>query len=362
MGPFPHIPKDAPNPDAGAFVGAILGHRKADRPPMVEYIVDPMVMRPVLVDFLGLEWVDPVPGDLRSWELHLDGLIQFWYRMGYDFVRLEIGMGFATKQVRGEDPGTQRPRGWVDQHHGTIETWDDLERYPWPRADQTDISPLEYIATHLPEGMGFITCHGGGPYEHLSAIMSYEGLCLAIHDQPDLVRAVADRIGQCMADYYDRLLALPNLICVFQGDDMGFRSGTLLSPDQLREYTLPWQSRLARKVHDAGKPYFLHSCGNLAGIMEDLIGDVGIDAKHSFEDAIMPVTDFQARYGSRIGVLGGVDVDKLTSLAPDDLRTYVRGIIDTCGPRGRYAVGSGNSIPSYVPVGNYLTMVDEAQR
>ncbi len=40
-----------------------------------------------------------------------------------------------------------------------------------------------------------ITCHGGGLYEHLSWIMSYEGLCMALYDAPDLVKAVADRIG-----------------------------------------------------------------------------------------------------------------------------------------------------------------------
>jgi uroporphyrinogen decarboxylase len=39
----------------------------------------------------------------------------------------------------------------------------------------------------------------------------------------------------------------------------------------------------------------------------------------------------------------------------------VRRIIDICGPRGRFAIGSGNSIPSYVPVENYLALVDEAQ-
>jgi uroporphyrinogen decarboxylase len=44
------------------------------------------------------------------------------------------------------------------------------------------------------------------------------------------------------------------------------------------------------------------------------------------------------------------------------VRAYVRRLIDTCGPRGRFAVGSGNSIPSYIPVQNYLTMVDEANR
>ena len=96
--------------------------------------------------------------------------------------------------------------------------------------------------------------------------------------------------------------------------------------------------------------------------MPDLIERVGIQAKHSFEDAIVPIAEFKRRWGGRIGVLGGVDVDKLTRLAPDALRAYVRGIIDECAPGGRFAIGSGNSIPDYVPVENYLTMLDEALR
>jgi hypothetical protein len=34
--------------------------------------------------------------------------------------------------------------------------------------------------------------------------------------------------------------------------------------------------------------------------------------------------------------------------------------MEECGARGRYAVGSGNSVPSYVPPANYLAMVEEA--
>jgi uroporphyrinogen decarboxylase len=93
--------------------------------------------------------------------------------------------------------------------------------------------------------------------------------------------------------------------------------------------------------------------------MEDLITNVRIDAKHSYEDAIIPVEDFQARYGDRIGVLGGMDVNRLTMDSPAQVRQRVRFLIETCGSRGRYAVGSGNSIPSYIPVENYLAMVDE---
>ena len=67
------------------------------------------------------------------------------------------------------------------------------------------------------------------------------------------------------------------------------------------------------------------------------------------------------RYHDRIALLGGVDLNMLTRAEPADLRKYVRGIIDA-NSGGRYAIGSGNSIPSYIPVTNYLTMLDEGLR
>ena len=141
---------------------------------------------------------------------------------------------------------------------------------------------------------------------------------------------------------------------------MGFRTGTLLSPEALRRYVLPWHARQAAVAHEHGQQYFLHSCGNLAAIMDDLIDWVGIDAKHSFEDAIMPVEEFHRRYHDRVASLGGVDVDVLARGSEADVRRRTREVIDACAPLGRFAVGSGNSIPSYVPLANYLAMLDEA--
>lgn len=45
---------------------------------------------------------------------------------------------------------------------------------------------------------------------------------------------------------------------------------------------------------------------------------------------------------------------------PQQVCARTRQVIDTYFPRGRCAVGSGNSIPSCVPVENYLAMVAEA--
>jgi uroporphyrinogen decarboxylase len=96
--------------------------------------------------------------------------------------------------------------------------------------------------------------------------------------------------------------------------------------------------------------------------MEDLIEDVRIDGMHSFQNNCLSVVEAKRLYGDRIALLGGLDVHKLASLEPDELRKYVHGVIDQCAPGGRFAPGAGNSIPSYVPVENYLTLVDEALR
>ena len=140
---------------------------------------------------------------------------------------------------------------------------------------------------------------------------------------------------------------------------MGFKTATLIDPKFLRKYIFPWNKKMAQLAHDNDLLYFLHSCGNIESLMEDLIEDVKIDAKHSFEDEIMPVTQFKGKYGKRIAILGGVDVDKLCRLGETELRAYVRNIIDTCMQGGGYALGSGNSVTNYIPLENFFIMLDE---
>ena len=106
----------------------------------------------------------------------------------------------------------------------------------------------------------------------------------------------------------------------------------------------------------------LHSCGKLDDIMDDLIDYVGIDAKHSFEDKIMPVTEAKKKYGDRITILGGVDVHFLCTASKEQIREYVDRVIDVCAPGGGYALGTGNSVANYIPVKNYLTMLDEGRK
>ena len=358
---YRHLPVAHPRPDAALFIDTLLGRRNDARPRLVEYLVDGFVMKPIVTDLLGGRWAPGGP-DRSAQRRALDQFVEFWLRLGYDFVRFETGLPFPKHSVQTADtaPGVNRERSWADEHRGTISSWADFEAYPWPKVEEFDFFPLEYVSSHLPDGMGFITCHAGGPFEQVSQILSLEGMCTALYDSPDLVSAIAKRVGELMTAFYRHLLALPNLVAIFPGDDMGFRTGTMVSPAHLRQFILPWHRRFAAMAHERGLPYFLHSCGNVLPIIDELISDVKLDGKHSYEDAIIPIEEFQARYGDRIAVLGGVDVDLLAAGTPDTVRARTRSLLETCGARGRFAVGSGSSIASYISVQNYLAMLDEA--
>jgi len=357
---YPYLRNLKPRPDITGFIDHLLGKIQRSIPPMVEFIIDEPIMQKVVTLWLGREWVAPSSHDRDSQKRFLDNVIAFWYSMGYEMLRFEASLPFpGLSRVSSDISGNSSNRSWAEESQGLINSWQDFEAYQFPKAEEFDFFAFEYLNKNLPEGMGLALAHGGGFFERVSWIFSIEKLCYFIYDQPDLVKAVVERVGELQLAFYRQLLDFDRLVAIFPGDDMGFRSATLVSPSVLRELFLPWHARLASMAHEHGVPYFLHSCGNLEKIMPDIIEYVKIDGKHSFEDAIIPIQTFQEKYGDKIAVLGGIDVNLLAAGTQEQVRSRVRSLMETCGSRGRFAIGSGNSITDYIPLENYLAMIDE---
>ena len=140
-------------------------------------------------------------------------------------------------------------------------------------------------------------------------------------------------------------------------DDWGFKNQTMFSPDMLRRWVFPWHKKIVSAIHDAGKPAILHSCGQLKDVMDDVITDLQYDAKHSFEDQITPVEDAFDLWSDRIAILGGIDMDFLARSTPDEITQRSKLMLEKSLSLGAYALGSGNSIPDYIPDENYLAMI-----
>lgn len=339
-------------PDWRHLENAVRNRRPA-RLPLYEHIVDPAVMGRILETDMTV----PPPGssgsDFRSFH---ERKCRFWKRMTYDTVS-EEGTLVDVLPDHGAIFGG-RP--------GPIQTRKDFERFPWDEIPVRYWSRwrphLDALREVLPPGMKAVGGVGNGAFEVSEDLVGYEPLCLLTADDPDLVGDLYRKIGDLMILIWAEMIrSYGDLFCVFRmGDDLGFKSSMLMSPAFVRRHIVPQYRRVIEAVHAAGKPFLMHSCGKIFPVMEDLIG-AGIDAKHSNEDQIAPFDEWVDRYGERIGLLGGIDMNLLCTLDPEEVFRVVGERGARCRERCRgYALGSGNSIPEYVPTEGYLAMVKAA--
>jgi len=286
--------------------------------------------------------------------------------LGYDYVCTSLeGVAPKLKTTTTVDMSPQPRAGgrsFMEEHKGPVTNWDEFESYAWPDPEKASAESLEWFSENLPEDMCIIATEYFGQFaEHLTWLMGYESLCYALYDQRDLVAAISRKLLEIQRAVLQRILEFERVKVVWGSDDMGFRTGTLISPADMREFVLPGHQLMSQMSHDAGRPYILHACGKLEPIMQDLMDDVKIDGRHSFEDVIEPVTDAYDRYGDRIAILGGIDVDFLCRADAEAVRLRTRRTLEHCMPGGGYCLGSGNSVANYIPLDNFLAMVDEGR-
>jgi len=295
---------------------------------------------------------------------YVQQLIRVYYHLGYDYVILPVYLPLASPMLIGQDTAAlarEKGRAWVDEARGPVTNWAEFEQYSWCRAEDADWTTIEYAAQVLPAGMGLLV-RTRGVMEWLMRLIGFETLCYTLFDNPDLVAAISERVGRLVVTLVRQLAQMERISAIVVYDDMGFRTNTLISPTDLRKYVLPWTKQCVETTHAQGLPFILHSCGNLEKIMDELIDDVGIDAKHSFEDVIMPMAEVKAKYGQRVSLLGGVDMHILAAGTEEMVRTATQQVVQACTPGGAYASGSGNTIANYVRLSNYFAMLDETRQ
>jgi uroporphyrinogen decarboxylase len=338
-------------PDYRHFVEVMHNRRPARLPIYEHYITSPAMEKILNAQFAKLEF-----GDARDQAEYFRQHCRFFKEMTYDIVTYEVCLG-------GILPGESALRGG----QGPIQSRADFNAYPWgelpDRFRQLAWPRLDTLVTALPPGMKAVGGIGNGVFELAESLVGLEYLPFMEADDPelyaDLFRAIGDLMAAAWREFMPRY-ASHFAACRF-GDDLGFKSSLLTNPRTVREHILPQYRRVIEIVHAGGQPFIWHSCGCVFEIMEDVIA-LGIQAKHSNEDAIAPFERWLEDYGGRIALLGGFDLGFLCANSPEVIYATVleAGRRFRASARG-YALGSGNSIPDYLPPENYLAMLRAAQ-
>lgn len=325
-------------------------NRVPARLPLYEHLISVSVMEEVL----GVKFAHFYQENKDEYFKHY---CRFFKEMGYDTVSFECCITDIL------------PDGGALGGHkqGAIQSWEDYNKYPWDQIEdiyfRAYAEDFEALRRNMPEGMRAIGGVGNGIFECVQDLVGYMDLCYMRMDEPELYDEMFHRVGKTNLGIWKRFLReYGDIYCVCRfGDDLGFKSNTLLPTEDVCRCIVPEYRNIIEEVHAAGKPFLLHSCGRIFNVMEDLIA-AGIDAKHSNEDQIALFPEWVERYGERIGNFGGIDTDAVCRLPQPEMEQYIRDVVEKCLGHGGFAFGSGNSIPDYVPAQQYVYMVNCVRR
>ncbi len=349
---------------------ALLCQGEGDRVPLIELGIDANVKE----RFLGRP--------IKGWADE----IAFWTTAGYDYVSVahglhallepsstlrmadgllrdpehpitraigRMGASVHEKYEGYDDPGHQRV--FANSAAGIITNMEELEQFPWVTAEDFSYDQLDRAAEYLPPGVKLLPVLGY-IFAGIWQLMGFETFCIALRFEPELIARLFDKVGQLGYDVLERISRHPAVGAIGHADDFAYRSGLMISPNDLRQYLFPWVERYTSLCHERGLPYIFHSDGQLSLAIDDLVA-CGIDALHPIEPAAMDIVELKARYGDRLCLCGNVELDfPLSRGTPDDVRDAVRHLLRAVGPGGCYAIGSSNSISGWVPFENYQAL------
>jgi len=335
--------------------------RKPDYTQLLKVLKKQVPDRPTLFEFfLNTELYNlldngeaPTRGDAFD---YLRVAMYAYKNAGYDYVTVPASDFYFPTASKDHKATISLNEGNV------IFDWASYEAYKWPSPANASTKQLEICDEDLPEGMKYIAFGPGGVLENVIGLTGYDNLCAMIYDEPELAKKIFDDVGSRLVEYYELCVEMDNVCALISNDDWGFKTQTMLSPTHMRQYVFPWHKKIVEVGHKHNKPVLLHSCGMLEEVMEDVIVDIGFDGKHSFEDVIMPVEEAYEKYKGRIALLGGLDVDFICTATKEEIATRARAMLEKTQAVGGYALGTGNSVPAYVPTENYLAMIDVVRK
>lgn len=167
-----------------------------------------------------------------------------------------------------------------------------------------------------------------------------------------LLRKLTDIKKQRIGRFLEEVGEYIDVIAV--GDDLGTDQSLILSPDLYREMVKPYQAELFALIHSATKAkIFYHSCGNVVGLIEDLI-EIGVDILNPVQVSAGDMGDTAAlkrQFGDRICFWGAIDTQHVMPFGSErEVWDEVERRILDLAPGGGYVLAAvHNMIPDVSP-------------
>lgn len=289
--------------------------------------------------------------------------IDFAIHAGYDYIKLspiiDMNPGKAIPKEGEritEMADHSADRSWHASGSGIITNWEEFENFRWPQPDEIKFTWFEEAHHILPENMKIVAQYGD-IFTWVWDFMGFETFSFALIDNPDLIKAMFDKIGSIVYYLFEKMADYDKVGALFYSDDIAINTGLFVAPNVYEQYLFPWMKKIGDLCQHHDYPFIYHTDGNIWQVLED-IKSCGVNAIHPIEPQAMDIKKLKQKYGKLFCLIGNVDVDLLSRGSREQVVDRVKYLLREIAPGGGYCLGSGNSVPEYVSPENFAAMVE----
>jgi hypothetical protein len=216
-----------------------------------------------------------------------------------------------------------------------IKTWSDFDKMKVP--DINEPRRWERLKGAREEAADrFLLGHGISIYERVHFLRGLENTWMDIYDAPERLGKLLDLLVEMNLVAIEKYAAEGVDGFIFC-DDWGLQNRLMIAPDAWREIWRPRYARIYQAAHAAGMLTFLHSCGYIVAILDDLI-ESGLDVIHMDQQENMGLELLGQRFGGRLTFFSPVDIQQTMAHGSlDEIRAYCRQMVRLLGrPEGGF--------------------------